>query len=484
MTTITIVGLGPGPADDLSRRAWRILMQADTVYLRTERHPCVPDLPAGPRYINFDEVYERAESFDAVYDAITQVLLTAAQSTNVVYAVPGDPSIAESTTQRVRAAAAAAGVGVQIISGISFIEPTLALVAADGIERLQIHDAVELAAMHHPPINPDAPALIGQVYSQQVASDLKLTLMNEYPDELPVKLVHAAGTAQALVEDLPLYAIDRSAHISHMTALYVPVYGQMRSFEQFQEIIAHLRAPEGCPWDRKQTHESLRPYLIEEAYEVLEAIDSGDTQALYEELGDLMLQIVLHTQIAVDEGEFAMGDVMRTVSAKMIRRHPHVWGETVVDGADAVVVNWEALKQQEKAENGTTRESRLDGVPRGLPALMQAHTFQRKAAKVGFDWNDMDGVTAKLHEEIAEVIDAKTDAERVDEVGDLLFMVVNWARWLGVTDPENALRQANAKFYRRFRFVEQAIASQSRPMEDYSLEELDALWNRAKAEGL
>src|SRR5690606_17522842 len=295
-------------------------------------------------------------------------------------------------------------------------------IGVDALDRLQVLDALQIAAMHHPPINPDYPALLGQVYSQSVASDVKLTLMNQYPDESPVKLIHAAGTPDATVEDLPLYEIDQSAHISHMTSLFVPALGQMSSFEQFQEIIAHLRAPEGCPWDREQTHESLRQFMIEEAYEVLEAIEKGDTDSLYEELGDVLLQIVLHTQIAIDDGEFKMPDVLRHVNAKMIRRHPHVWGDLEATDIDAynVVVNWEALKRQEKAANGKDDEYLLDSIPKGLPALLQAYRYQGRAAKVNFDWPKVDDVIAKFREEVDELLAATTPEEQTEELGDLL----------------------------------------------------------------
>ena len=316
-----------------------------------------------------------------------------------------------------------------------------------------------------------------------VASDVKLTLMNQYPDDCQVMLIHAAGTDQPLVENLPLHAIDHSPHIRHMTSLYVPALGGMSSFEQFQEIIAHLRAPEGCPWDRKQTHESLRQFMIEEAYETLDAIESGNTQSLYEELGDLMLQIVLHTQIAIDDGEFHMSDVLGYVNAKMIRRHPHVWGDVSVNGAEQVVTNWEALKRQEKADAGKSAESLLDSIPKALPSLLLAHQYQARAAKVGFDWEQVDDVIAKVREEIDEVLSAATDDERAEEIGDLLFVLVNWARWLGV-EPETALREANAKFYRRFRYIEQQLAEQGKTTPDSNLAEMDALWNAAKAAGL
>ncbi|MCB9452208.1 MAG: nucleoside triphosphate pyrophosphohydrolase [Anaerolineaceae bacterium] len=480
--TLTILGLGPGSIDDLTRKAWRALETAKTVYLRTEQHPCVPYLPQGATYHSFDSVYNTVDDFAEVYSAIVERVLAAAQAGDVVYAVPGDPLVGESAAKQLLQKAKTAGITVEVINGVSFVEPALALLGIDALDGLQVLDGISVAAMHHPPINPDYPALLGQVYSRDVASNVKLTLMNQYPDDFPVMLIHAAGTPNALAENVPLHAIDHSDHIRHMTALYLPALGEMASFEQFQEIIAHLRAPEGCPWDRKQTHVSLRRYLLEETYETLDAIDREDMAALAEELGDLLLQIILHTQIATEDGEFYMADVLRHINQKMIRRHPHVWGDVNVDGAEQVVTNWEALKRQEKAENGKADESLLDSIPKGLPALLQAHQYQARAAKVNFDWDQVDDVIAKVREEMDEVLEAD-DAHRAEEMGDLLFVLVNWARWLGV-EPEMALHDANAKFYRRFNYIEQQVANSGKAMTDHTLAELDAFWNAAKAEGL
>lgn len=487
MAKISIVGLGPGDIDDLSRKAWRVLKNAKTVYLRTSRHACVSCLPQNEiTYHSFDNLYENSEAFEDVYTTIVNTIIDEAKKgQDIVYAVPGDPLVGESTTMRIMKQAQIDSIDVEIINGISFIEPMLALIGIDALDGLQIYDGLDIVTMHHPPLNPDYPALIGQVYSRQVASNVKLTLMNQYHDDFEVTLIHAAGNSEGeSVEKLPLYKIDRSERINHLTSLYVPKLGEMASFEQFQEIIAHLRAPEGCPWDRKQTHTSLRPYLLEEAYEVLEAIDNDDPQALYEELGDLLLQIVLHTQIAIDDGEFYMSDVLRHVSAKMVRRHPHVWGDVDVNNnADQVLSNWEALKQQEKADKGEEDKSMLNGIPKGLPALLQAYQYQARAAKVGFDWDDRADVIAKIREEIDELINAETDAEKADEFGDLLFALVNWARWMKI-EPENALRDANSKFYRRFNYIEQAVKSNGKLLTDYTLAELDALWDEAKTTGL
>jgi tetrapyrrole methylase family protein/MazG family protein len=409
-------------------------------------------------------------------------VIDSALTGDTVYAVPGDPLVAESTVIRLLERARQENIPVEIVSGVSFIEPTMALLGVDALEGLQLLDGIATANMHHPPLNPDYPALLAQVYSRDLASNLKLTLMNQYPDDFEVTLIHAAGTPDASVETLPLFEIDRSERIQHMTALYLPVLGGMTSFEQFQEVIAHLRAPEGCPWDRKQTHRSLREYLLEESHEVLEAIDSDDTDALREELGDLLLQVVLHAQIATDDGEFRMADILRGINAKMIHRHPHVWGDVQVDGAEGVLKNWDALKQQEQTGK-KKRDSILDGVPKSLPALLQAQAYQDKAAKPGFDWHQIDNVIDKVREEFDEVITAENDAHRTEEMGDLLFVIVNWARWLKI-EPESALREANAKFYRRFHYIEQAVAAQGKPMTDFTLAQLDALWDEAKAKGL
>ncbi len=481
---ITIVGLGPGAAEDLTRRAWQTLTNAPRLFLRTSHHGCVPALPTTLAYESFDALYETHDRFEDVYAAIIEALMAAARGGDLVYAVPGDPLVGEATTTGLLEAAREAGIAVDLVSGVSFVEPLLALLGVDALDGLQLLDGLQVAAMYHPPINPAFPALLAQVYSPAVASDIKLTLMNQYPDDFELQLVHGAGTADARVETLPLYALDRSEAIGAMTALFLPALGEHSSFESAQEIIAHLRAPEGCPWDREQTHESLRRFLIEEAWEVLEAIEEGDAAALAEELGDLLLQIVLHAQIATEEGRFRMGDVLQHINAKMIRRHPHVWGDVDVRGDfEAVLQNWEELKRAEKAAVGKDGEYLLDSLPRGMPALLEALRLQERAAKVNFDWPHQSQVLDKLREELDELQEAQSDAEREQELGDLLFTLVNLARWMKL-EPEGALRAANARFRRRFRYVEERARDSGQPLNEHSLAQLDALWNEAKQAGL
>ncbi len=479
---ITILGLGPGAIADLSQRAWDKICRAETLYLRTARHPCVVDLPATCAVVSFDEVYETFERFEDVYAEIARRIIALAQGgRDVVYGVPGDPLVGEATVTRILERARETGIDVEIVHGISFVEPCLSLLGIDALDGLQLLDALAIAAQYHPPINPAMPALLAQVYSPAVASSLKLTLMNQYDDEFPVALIHGAGAPDAAVEHVKLYEIDRSKRIDAMTSLFIPALDELSSFEALQNIIAHLRSAEGCPWDREQTHKSLRPFLIEETYEVLEALDADDPKALYEEMGDLLLQILLHTQIAIDDGEFKMSDTLRHLNEKMIRRHPHVFGDVEATGDLAQLSRiWHEVKSAEKAGDEARAESILDGIPPGAPALFVAQRYSHRASKVGFDWDDVRGVEGKFKEELAEVWAASTDAERAREIGDLIFVLVNWLRWLDVDDPESLLRETNAKFYRRFCHVERQAAKQGKAISDFSLDELDVWWRQAK----
>jgi tetrapyrrole methylase family protein/MazG family protein len=480
--TITIIGLGPGDASQLTREAWSLLAKADEVYLRTERHPTVQGLPPELVLHSFDDWYDQAESFDQLYDKIAEEVVRLGQRPQgVVYAVPGHPLVGESTVTRILKLAEQAGVPVRIVNGISFVSPSLASLGVDALSGLQIADATDLAARYHPLLNPDVPVLVGQLYNREIASDVKLTLMNQYPDDHPVKLLHAVGTAQERVEALSLHELDRH-EVNHLTSLYVPPLSRPSAFETFQDTIAHLRAPGGCPWDREQTHQSLRRNLLEEAYEVLAALDAEEANALREELGDLLLQIVLHSQIAVEDGEFSMADVIATIDAKIKRRHPHVFGDVRVSGVGDVITNWEAIKKGERAENGNGSKSALDGVPLDLPALTQAEAYSDRAARVGFDWPNVDGVLDQVAEELREIRETDDPEERAEEFGDMLFALVNAARWMKI-DPEAALRSANAKFANRFRHVETQARAQSRDLKGMSLADLDALWELAKQEG-
>ncbi|HLF00931.1 MAG TPA: nucleoside triphosphate pyrophosphohydrolase [Anaerolineales bacterium] len=477
---ITILGLGPGDPGLLTREAWAVLSNATELYARTARHPTLGGLPPTLTIRSFDDVYDSTEKFEEVYRQIVdRVIELGKRPDGVLYAVPGHPSVGESTVEQIRERAAELNLPVRLVNGLSFVEPTLAAIGVDALPGLFVADALDLAARAHPPFPPDAPALVAQLYSPGLASDVKLTLMNQYADDQRVALAHAVGTPDEKVEWLPLHQIDGSDSIAHLTALYIPALARSGSFESFQNTVARLRAPDGCPWDREQTHQTLREHLLEETYETLAAIDADDLEMLREELGDLLLQVVLQTQIAIDDGEFHMAEVIAGINEKLIRRHPHVFGEVKVNGAGEVLANWEKLKEQERAgDPAKTKNGILSTVPVSLPALAQAFAYQSRVARVGFDWPDISGVIAKVHEEIAE-IDAAAESEQAAEAGDLLFAVVNWARWLKV-DPESALREANAKFAKRFAHVEAGAKAQGKELRAMTLEEMDALWNEAK----
>ncbi len=478
MGTITIIGLGPGDPRHLTREAWGVLEAADEVWLRTARHPTVTDLPLHLTIHSFDHLYEETEDFAQVYQAIVEEVLRLAQRPEgVIYAVPGHPLVGEATVQSILMRAEHTGLDCRIVEGLSFVGPVLTALRMDGLDGLQLCDAVDLAMRHHPPLNPDVPALMGQLYSRPLAAEVKLTLMNQYPDEHSVTLIHAAGTSEQTLVRLPLYTLDRREDLAHLTVLYVPPLPGVASFEGLQDTIAHLRAPDGCPWDREQTHESLRSGLLEEAYEVLDAIDAGDIESLQEELGDFLLQVLLQVQIATEEGEFKMGNVIAGIDAKLKHRHPHVWGQRPVSGTEQVLRRWEELKREERGAACSV----LDGVPAALPALQQADLHSRRAARVGFDWTAVDGVVDKIHEEMAEVEAASTPEEREAEVGDLLLAVVNLARWLDV-DPETALRKTNARFAARFRSVERTVRERGLEMAALSMDELEMVWQEAKAQ--
>ena len=244
------------------------------------------------------------------------------------------------------------------------------------------------------------------------------------------------------------------------------------------KIMSALRGKKGCPWDREQTMESLKPFIVEEAYEVLEAIDEKNPEAVKEELGDLLFQIVFQCQIAKEKGEFEMSDVIEKIGRKMIARHPHVFGDADYRTSAEVLVHWEAQKKLE----GKQRESLLEGVPKTLPSLLRAHRLQDRASRVGFDWDKIDDVMKKLDEEIGEFREAmekKQEDAIEEELGDVLFMLVNISRFIGV-NPEDALRKTISKFISRFRYIEMAAADSGRKLADMTLAEMDALWDEAK----
>ena len=488
---LTILGLGPGDPHLLTREAWDILNNAHDVTLRTRKHPTVAGLPAGLALHDFDELYEHGDDFAQVYARITAAVIDAALQGDIIYAVPGHPLVGEATVHAILARARELNLPVRIVSGLSFIEPVLEALAApaqplprsssvDPLDGLQICDALELAALHHPSLNPDKPALIAQVYSRAIASDVKLTLMNQYPPQHEVWLVKSGAATTATRAAVPLHALDHRDDFDHLTSLYVPAMPWVGGFEAFQETVAFLRAPNGCPWDREQTHESLRKDLLEEVYEVLEALDEGNLDMLREELGDLLLNVLMQVQIAAESEEFRMVDVIGEIDAKLKRRHPHVFGDVVVNSVGEVLTNWAAIKAQEHKNGGKpARESAIDGIPPALPALAQAQKLAHKAERAGFRFDNHGQRLAKSHEELDEILEARDNDHRKEEFGDLLFTIADLADGFEI-DTETALREANLKFSRRFRAMEALVRERKLEMPAMSSAELQAVWQEVK----
>lgn len=507
---ITIIGLGPGNPSLLTREAWELLPGLAVLYLRTAIHPTVAALPATVVLHPFDRLYEQATSFAQVYTTIADELLArAAAGEQVAYAVPGNPLIAEATSRELLRRAKAQGVPVRVVAGISFLEPLCNALSLDPFEHgMQLLDALDLvpppAGSDAPawietqglgsyiaplvpfPLLPTRPALLCQLYSRAVASEAKLSLLERYPADHPVTLVRAAGMAGSEhVWTVPLCELDHQQGLDHLTSAYLPAlaaHQDLRGADGLAWVVTRLLGPGGCPWDREQTHRSLRSGLLEEVFEVLEALDTDDTEALSEELGDLLLQVVVHSEMARQAGTFDMGTVQEAIATKLIRRHPHVFGELAVTGSGEVLQNWEAIKAQELREKGRERTGTLDGVPPDLSALAAAQKVGKKAARAGFDWPSVDGHWQKLAEELAELrqeaAQPTPDKRRLeDEYGDLLYVVANLGRRLGM-DAEDALRGAILKFRRRFAHVESLAAG--RDMRQLPLAELLDLWNAAK----
>ncbi len=423
---ITLVGLGPGDESALSLGARNAIETASRshsegtgkLYLRTEQHPIVKALRKwGLVFDSFDLLYESAPDFDTVYGAIASTVIDAANAgTYVTYAVPGHPLFAEESVRRIRASANVHGIPVKIVGSASFVEAVLTAVGVEIGDGCDVRDALTLPPADtigrdgsRIPGRPDTTRglLLYQLYDTQVASRTKLALMQDYPDEWAVSLVRSAGIeGQEEVRKISLFRLDRETVGLPTLSIIASLPPELRKarFPELVGLMSRLRAPDGCPWDREQTSQTLRRYFIEETYEAIEAIDADDPELLCEELGDVLLQVVFHAQLAVETGDFNIDDVTDGIVRKLVRRHPHVFGDVNVEDSAEVLRNWEVIKKDEKKhDEARRRDSVLDGVPKGLPALMQAMEVSKRAVKVGFEWGSLTDVLAKLDEELVEL---------------------------------------------------------------------------------
>lgn len=479
MSKIEIIGLGAGDINQLPLGIYKKLLHIESpVYTRTIDHPVIETLIGeGVRFEAFDYMYEEEDEFGAVYERITAALIEAAKGIDhLIYTVPGHPMLAEKTVQLLLEQNE---VEVTVVGGQSYLDDLFTALKIDPIEGFQFVDGTsfnrnQLDYRHH--------IIFCQVYDRFIASEVKLSLLEDLPPDYQVTIVEAAGSKQEKLTQVSLEELDHSMEISNLTSLYVPPAPEhvlRHTFQSLRNVMATLRGPGGCPWDQKQTHESLREYSIEEVYELMDAIDNQDDENIIEELGDILMHVMLHSQIGEDDGYFTIDDVIRTITDKMIFRHPHVFSDTEVESVSEVVTNWEELKKQEK---GGQRESILDGIPKHLPSLAKAFKLQKKAAKVGFNWEDPADIWEKLNEEIREVqqaINEGIQTEIEDELGDVLFVLANLARYYKI-NPELALNRANRKFLSRFTYIEEQLKKNEIDIQEATLEQMDAYWDQAK----
>ena len=480
---LTIIGLGPGALSYLTMEAYEAVTTAPEVLVRTLKHPVIDELIArGAKFSSFDHMYEQAESFDEVYESIADAVFALAQTKPVMYAVPGNPFVAERSVELLMAKAEAAGIPVRVIHGTSFIDAMITTLHKDPVKGLHIVDALNIEQTE---LTNLVDQVIIQIYDPMVGSNVKLALMAHFPDDHEVVVVRGAGIpGEEQILHVPLYDLDRCEALDHLASVYVPCMDKDKphvyAFSELMDIMTRLRDVDGCPWDQEQTHDSLKSSLLEEAYEVIDAIEENDLYALEEELGDVLLQVAFHSAIASENGYFSSRDVITGICNKLINRHPHVFGDVDVADSDEVLVNWEQIKREEKSHESITEA--MKALPKAMPATLRAYKVQKKAAQVGFDWDHIDDAIAKIKEELDEFLEAlhANQLEEIEsEMGDLIFAIVNVCRFAKL-DPELCLGKTITKFIQRFEFIETSEVSKKEGISNLSLEVMDELWNIAK----
>lgn len=478
---IKIIGLGPGDKSALTLGAVEELQKCKNVYFRTAIHPTVEHIKnMGVEFETYDNKYESKETFDEVYQSIAEDLIDRyKEQKDVVYAVPGHPLVAEKSVNILIDLCKENNIGYEILPAVSFVDAVMEAIKVDPVEGMKIIDAFDI---HNQVLDKRVGTIITQVYDPYISSEVKLALGEYYGDDFEIYFVRAAGVkGLESIRKIKVYEIDRQEDIDYLTSLYIPKGNEdVKDFNDLLNVMGILRGEDGCPWDIKQTHESIKKCLIEECYETIEAIDEEDENKLIEELGDVLLQVVFHAQIGKDDGYFNINDVIQGITNKLITRHPHIFGNIDVEDANEVLENWDAIKKKEQGHE--THTEVLKHVSKSLPALIRAKKVQEKAAKVGFDWDNVEPAMDKVLEEIKEVKDVYKSKNRVkilEEIGDLIFACVNVARFLDI-DPEDAVNYTIEKFIKRFQFIEESAIEKGYNLEEMTLSQMDELWEKAK----
>jgi len=479
---VVVVGLGPGGADHVTPAARAALERCERRYARTERHPAVANLRAqGVTLPSFDDEYDAGDDLDAVYAGIVETLIADASAHgDVAYAVPGSPGVAERTVTLLREAAAAGRVHLEIVPGLSFADVAWARLGVDPMESgARVADARDLDGI----AVGSGPMLIAQCDHALVLSDLKIALLEHLAPDTMITVLTRLGLPDERVRHVALAELDRAVEPDHLTSVFVPAPAASAANElaRLLALAERLRRPGGCPWDAEQTHHSLTRYLLEESYEVVEAVehlpadaprgvapDDPAYVALVDELGDLLYQVIFHAVLAEEAGAFGMAEIARAVHDKLVHRHPHVFGDVDADTSDNVMANWEQIKKEEKGV-----QSIVAGITPGLPSLLYAHKLLRKSASVGLDPGDVHQALDRIDASTASLRTGTTDAEAT--LGELLAAAVTLARGLGV-DTESALRGWAARFRDRFEAMERLAVNRGLELHTMTTEEVESLW--------
>lgn len=477
---ITIVTLGPRDPSLMTLQTADALRQAKRLILRTAQHPVAQWLQEQEiPFVSFDKYYDHFWDFDELNQAIARKLWEEAAVQPVTYAVID--ATTDSSIPAVDAARPSEGTLIRL-AGVSRADACMSSIPAAHLTAggMRILPALSCSSATH---DPRLPLLITEIDNPALAGDVKLWLSDLYDEEMTITFFSSSVKASRKPQQIELLELDRQKTYDHTVCAYLPAVPLAQRkrfcFADLVEILDILRGEKGCPWDKEQTHQSLRKYLIEEAYEATAAIDEEDPDQITDELGDVLLQIVFHANIGKSHGTFTISDVTSAICSKMIYRHAHIFGTDKCETAQDVSMNWEKLKKAEK--HLTTQASVLADVSRGLPALMRAAKVQKKAAQVGFDWDSAEEALPKVNEEAEEVLaELQSQRDPGEELGDLLFSCVNVARLCG-KDPEEMLTWATEKFICRFTAMENLIISAGKSLEGLTLAEMDVYWNQVKS---
>ena len=485
MPIIHVIGLGSSNYKELTLGAVELLQSGLPIYLRTVWHPSVSWLEKqGIQFKSFDALYEETNAFEDLYAKIADLLIDeVTQHQEIIYAVPGHPLLAERVSEILLSKSTTDLFEAKVYSSVSALDSITACLGIDPSAGLVIQDALA-----YKPYAGELPQLVLQVYNRRIASDLKLTLMDSYPDEAVCTVIKAAGLPeQERIEKVFLHELDHLDWFDHLCSVFIEGKSKLTAssypLDSLVAIMEQLRGVDGCPWDQEQDHLSLRRYCLEEACEVIAAIDKGDTKEIVDELGDLLLQIAFHACIGAEEGEFDISDVIEAICAKMIRRHPHVFSDVKVADSAEVLQNWEQIKLQEKGSEST---SLLKGVGSGLPGLMRSAKIQKKSGAFGLPQVPSEESGALLITKMQKFMQFGfvDDPEQSEiEFGDLLFELVNWSRNLEI-DPELAIMRSCDKFLRYFLQMEKESARQAKNLNSMTLSEIETLWELIKGQSM